>query len=206
MPDQTNASNAQAPTRADLDKILGDLGASVPMDAQTPDGAVGLIKGAFGDLFTAEDEAAVRAFFTPKVPTREDLDKAIAALPGTETDADYVVRAMGAHFGEVFTDDDEKRVRELVKADAPRPPAKRAGGKVRTQVQRTVVDPATTSTRKTTDVDEDEVDELPTKVTLAAPYAYYDDENVLHSWGQGRVVEDPDEIALLVARGAIFEA
>lgn len=46
---------------------------------------------------------------------RAELDAALATLPGNEKDADYVVRAMRSHFGEVFTDADEKQVRDLVK-------------------------------------------------------------------------------------------
>lgn len=45
---------------------------------------------------------------------RAELDKAIAGLPGENTDADYVVRAMRSHFGAVFTDADEAKVREVV--------------------------------------------------------------------------------------------
>lgn len=48
-------------------------------------------------------------------PTRKGLDMALASLPGDHTDADYVVRGMRGHFGELFTDDDEAAVRELVK-------------------------------------------------------------------------------------------
>jgi len=46
--------------------------------------------------------------------TREELDKAIATLPGEQTDSDYVVNAMRGHFGELFTADDESKIRELV--------------------------------------------------------------------------------------------
>jgi hypothetical protein len=47
---------------------------------------------------------------------REHLDEALAALPGGESDVEYVVRAMRSHFGELFTDGDEAKVRALVKA------------------------------------------------------------------------------------------
>lgn len=50
---------------------------------------------------------------------REALDAAINTLPGGNTDPDYVVRAMRSHFGDVFTDDDESRVRELVRPRKP---------------------------------------------------------------------------------------
>lgn len=48
--------------------------------------------------------------------TRADLDKALDELPGEEKDAEYVVKAMRQHFGDVFTEADEARVRDLVKA------------------------------------------------------------------------------------------
>lgn len=88
-------------------------------------------------------------------------------------------------------------------APAPGPKGKRA---VRRQVTTQVVDPATTSTVQKTDVVDTEEADLPARVTLAAPYAFYDDENVLHSWLAGSVVEDAGDIALLIDRGAVFEA
>ena len=51
-------------------------------------------------------------------PIRADLDKALSELPGDQTDPEYVVKAMSAHFGELFTAEDEAKVRELVKAQA----------------------------------------------------------------------------------------
>lgn len=51
-------------------------------------------------------------------PTRADLDAALATLPGEEKDPDYVVRAMRSHFGAVFTEADEAKVRDLVKKPA----------------------------------------------------------------------------------------
>ncbi len=52
-------------------------------------------------------------------PSREQLDATLDALPGDQTDPDYVVNAMRAHFGALFTADDEARVRSLVKPPAP---------------------------------------------------------------------------------------
>lgn len=49
-------------------------------------------------------------------PTRKQLDEAIAALPGEQTDPDYVVGAMRSHFGDLFTAGDEMMVREAVVA------------------------------------------------------------------------------------------
>lgn len=56
--------------------------------------------------------------------TREQLDKAIAELPGDQTNPDYVVGAMRDFFKDVFTDDDEAKIRELVIA----PPKKASEG------------------------------------------------------------------------------
>ena len=47
--------------------------------------------------------------------TRASLDGAIAQLPGDHTDADYVVSGMRSYYGQVFTQDDEVRIRDVVK-------------------------------------------------------------------------------------------
>ncbi|QHJ00110.1 hypothetical protein GT347_20280 [Xylophilus rhododendri] len=52
----------------------------------------------------------------PAAPTRAELDVALAALPGNYTDPEYVVKGMRQHFGELFTGEDEAKVRELVTA------------------------------------------------------------------------------------------
>lgn len=52
---------------------------------------------------------------------RAELDKALAGLPGENDDPEYVVGAMRSHFKGVFTEDEEARVRELVKAPAGTP-------------------------------------------------------------------------------------
>lgn len=52
---------------------------------------------------------------------RAELDEALATLPGHESDANYVVSAMRSHFGDLFTADDEAKVRELVKPSAAKP-------------------------------------------------------------------------------------
>ncbi|WP_423192974.1 hypothetical protein [Cupriavidus sp. H18C2] len=52
---------------------------------------------------------------------RAELDKALASLPGENDDPDYVVGAMRSHFKGLFTDDDEAKVRELVKAPGGAP-------------------------------------------------------------------------------------
>ena len=62
----------------------------------------------------------------PRSNPRAELDAALASLPGENSDPEYVVRAMRSHFGAVFTDTDEARVREAVvapiaQATAPAP-------------------------------------------------------------------------------------
>ncbi|MEN7529334.1 hypothetical protein [Cupriavidus sp. DL-D2] len=52
---------------------------------------------------------------------RAELDKALAELPGENDDPEYVVGAMRSHFKGLFTDEDEAKVRELVKVPAGAP-------------------------------------------------------------------------------------
>ncbi|NMM21837.1 MAG: hypothetical protein HHJ15_18110 [Rhodoferax sp.] len=52
----------------------------------------------------------------------------------------------------------------------------------------------------------DDVEAMPVRVTLASPYAFYDDAGALQSWAAGQVVDDSVVIAVLVDSGAIFEA
>lgn len=60
---------------------------------------------------------------------RAELDKALSELPGENTDPDYVVGAMRAHFKGVFTDEDEAKVREIVTApNAGTPEGQQAEG------------------------------------------------------------------------------
>ncbi|WP_428391476.1 hypothetical protein [Lichenicoccus sp.] len=42
-------------------------------------------------------------------------------------------------------------------------------------------------------------------IKFVAPFAFYDDEGVLHSWVAGQLVEDPAEIESLRERGASIE-
>lgn len=53
--------------------------------------------------------------------SREALDIALNELPGEHNDPDYVVSGMRGHFGDLFTQEDEDRVRELVKAPIKKP-------------------------------------------------------------------------------------
>lgn len=62
-------------------------------------------------------EATV-APITPAPVTREQLDEALGQLPGDHKDPDFVVNGMRKFFGELFTDADEYKARELVKAPA----------------------------------------------------------------------------------------
>lgn len=52
---------------------------------------------------------------------RAALDIALRQLPGGNEDPDYVARAMRNHFGAVFTDADEAKVREVVLAPQAAP-------------------------------------------------------------------------------------
>lgn len=46
---------------------------------------------------------------------------------------------------------------------------------------------------------------LPEVAVLAYPFAFWDDDNALRQWSAGTVVTDPDELRLLIDRGALFE-
>lgn len=46
---------------------------------------------------------------------------------------------------------------------------------------------------------------LPKRIKLVTPYGFYDDANQLRIWQAGHETDDPDEIELLVTRGAEFE-
>lgn len=76
---------------------------------------------------------------------------------------------------------------------------------VRHQRTKRTVNPVTAETLEQTVITDDAADVLPARVTLAAPYGFYDDAGVYQSWAAGQVVQDAAVIALLVARGAIFE-
>ena len=52
--------------------------------------------------------------FKPVDDARAELDAALDGLPGDQNNQDYVVGAMRSHFGDLFTADDEAKVRELV--------------------------------------------------------------------------------------------
>lgn len=53
--------------------------------------------------------------------SRKALDAALNALPGDKVDPDYVVGSMRSFYGDLFTQEDEARVRELVKAPIKKP-------------------------------------------------------------------------------------
>lgn len=100
----------------------------------------------------------------------------------------------------------EEGAQEQGAGSAP-PEATKPSGKKTTRRQRSATRAQLDGTELTdTTVTEEGVATLPATVTLACPFAYYDDAGDLHSWGAGRVVTDADEIADLAARGAIFEA
>lgn len=93
--------------------------------------------------------------------------------------------------------------------DAPPPDAPPLAPKARkptkrTQATVTKTDPVTDVATTSDVIDQVELDELPATATLAAPYAFYDDDGALHSWAAGHVLVDADEIAMLMDRGALF--
>lgn len=55
--------------------------------------------------------------------------------------------------------------------------------------------------------DEDGADatELPSRVKLTRPFGFYDEDDQLHMWHQGHVVEDERTIAEIANRGGSFE-
>ena len=94
-----------------------------------------------------------------------------------------------------------------VETPAPAEPDKPV--KVRRQGSKKVTNPITAEVTTEPVIEETE-SPMPTSVTLAAPYAFYDDSGSpdhgkLYSWAAGQVVEDAATIALLVERGAIFK-
>ncbi|MDQ0082938.1 hypothetical protein J2W35_003297 [Variovorax boronicumulans] len=101
----------------------------------TDAGGNSVIQFAAGQEYPADDPEALRCIARgiaeevdvpdeqPAGPTRTDLDAALQALPDGNTDPDYVVGAMRTFFGDLFTDDDEALVRDLVKPPAAPAPA-----------------------------------------------------------------------------------
>jgi hypothetical protein len=71
-----------------------------------------------GKAKQAEPEAAPPSGFPA---TRDGLNAAIAALPGEYDDPEEVVSGMRIAFGELFTADDEAKIRELVIAPTAKP-------------------------------------------------------------------------------------
>lgn len=86
------------------------------------------------------------------------------------------------------------------------PVAKSEKRTVRRQSRVDKTDPVTAVTVTQTVVKDEEADALPSSVKMAAPYAFYEDDGSLRSWSAGQIIEDAEEIALLVVRGAVFEA
>jgi hypothetical protein len=102
---------------------------------------------------------------------------------------------------------------QVTKTEAPAEPAAPVAAeppkgktKVRRQSQVKTMNVVTAEEVTKTEVTEEEADDLPKSVKLAAPYAFYEDDGALRSWAAGQTVEDPAEITVLVERGALFEA
>lgn len=75
---------------------------------------------------------------------------------------------------------------------------------IRRQSEKTVINLVTALPESETVIIETEEDQ-PAEITLAAPYAYYDENGVLQSWSAGQIVKDAAQITLLISRGAVFE-
>lgn len=77
---------------------------------------------------------------------------------------------------------------------------------VRRQRKQQTMNVLTAQLQDETVITDDLAEALPVSVTLAAPYGFYADDGQYHAWAAGQTVVDAAVIALLVARGAIFEA
>lgn len=66
---------------------------------------------------------------------RAELEEQLNMLPGNHTDPEYVVNGMRGFYGDLFTPEDEKLVRELVKAPAQPPVLKPSEGKTVDQLK-----------------------------------------------------------------------
>ena len=97
-------------------------------------------------------------------------------------------------------------VAPVVVDPVPAPVAPVVKTKVRHQRQKQVTSIVTAEEQTETEITDDDVDVMPASLTLAAPYAFYDDAGEMHQWLAGQTVSDATEIALLVDRGAIFKA
>ncbi|QOR55276.1 MAG: hypothetical protein SHS37scaffold220_45 [Phage 67_12] len=102
-----------------------------------------------------------------------------------------------------MSDDTNHAAPEFVPVPNAPPAAKH---KKRTQTTVKTVDPVTSNVTISDVLGEVDLDAVPASATLAAPYAFYDDEGAMHSWAAGQVLVDPDEIAMLLDRGALFTA
>lgn len=103
------------PKKKDWYEVLATIqfkvGEAIQYDGELPKSMVDIVE-APGAKSKAEGKGKAKE----PVVTRDELDKALAALPGDHTGPDYVVNGMRGHFGALFTADDEAKVRELVKA------------------------------------------------------------------------------------------
>ncbi|HWT21644.1 MAG TPA: hypothetical protein VN280_22305 [Variovorax sp.] len=75
-----------------------------------------------GSAVKMKDDGSEATPATDKpVLARADIDAALAMLPGENNDPGYVVRSMRAYFGDLFTADDEAKVREVMRPSAAKP-------------------------------------------------------------------------------------
>lgn len=68
-----------------------------------------------------------------------------------------------------------------------------------------LLDPNTIQQTEDAQKPQDPPPPLPKRIKLVTPYGFYDDADQLRIWQAGHETDDPDEIELLVTRGAEFE-
>lgn len=76
-------------------------------------------QGAFVEINESDFNPNVHELYDAEqrpMPTRAELNAALKDLPGTFTDPDFVVDGMKKHWGDVFTEADEKQVRDVVRS------------------------------------------------------------------------------------------
>lgn len=114
----TRGKTSQVPASAPAPSDQGAAAASAP----TPGDQVATAASAPTPGDQAPESAAVQTPALNPAITRSELEAALSALPGDYADAEYVVNGMRGYFRELFTAEDEARVRDLVKPVAPTRP------------------------------------------------------------------------------------
>ena len=78
--------------------------------------------------------------------------------------------------------------------------------KLRRQVTTEGLNVHTMRMEPTVDITEEDLpDSPPAELVLAIPHAFYDEGENLRSWSAGQSITDPEEMMLLIGRGAVFK-